>query len=178
MKVRYINGIQSLAARCNFIPTDWDMEAYLRAFEKVGYEKGIEAIQIALMSCRGNSPMPSPMDLLALVGIKIPEPVTSRDHGVDIANKIIDAVAKFGGYQAVAAKAHLGEDAWRVVEGMGGWNNLCMMEIDDVAAYRAQIRESADVALKKSHFTAIGSGSTNADVQKLISAQTTGMNLQ
>lgn len=152
MKEKFLKGIEVLSARCNFNPTEWDIDAYIMAFEEVGFEKGVEAIKIAFLRLRGGSQMPSPMDLMGFVGVKMPDPISGRDEGINATASILAAVSKFGLYQPFMAKDHLGPKLWRVVEMAGGWQIICGIEIDQLPTWKAQLRELAESISKMEYF--------------------------
>lgn len=139
----FLRGLDRLAQRCNFTLSEWEIEAYTCAFRDIGFETGVEALKFAFFKIRGTQ-MPSPMDLLEYIGITQPEAPKARDDANEISSKIISCISRFGGYNANAAKAYLGEDAWEVVVGFGGWDTLCMTEIDDLPTIRAQLRDLAE----------------------------------
>lgn len=144
LEQKFLNGLDVLAEKCKCKLTDWDYDAFTSVFRPIGFDKGIEAIKIAFMKLRGNSNMPSPMDMMEFIGIKIPEAPSARDEASNIAANIINAIGSFGGYKAREAAAHLGPEIWSVVEGFGGWETLCMIDNDDVPTIRAQLRDLAE----------------------------------
>ena len=82
---------------------------------------------------------------------------TDRDKGMLISGEIVNAISRFGQYQTIEAKEHLGKTAWYVVERSGGWHDLCLIQNSDLPAVRAQLRDIATSALKlknkKTNFT-------------------------
>jgi hypothetical protein len=74
-------------------------------------------------------------------------PEVSKDQlATEAANKIVEAMGKFGWTNPDKARAFMGELAWEVVVREGGWSNLCERTTnDDLPIMRAQWRELAKV---------------------------------
>lgn len=145
---KFWNGLHELAKFHKMELSLWNLEAYALAFTQLGFDRGIEALKVAFMKAGGNSAMPSADKLLEFIGIAPKEAPKSRDRGIEAASTILEAIAKFGGYKAIQAKEYLGEDLWEVVRGMGGWEELCMTNLDEIGTLRAQIRDLAEAKLK------------------------------
>lgn len=145
---RFIGGIRELAKSCNCMLSDWNMEAYLGAFRSIGYSQGVEAIKMAFMRIRGHGQMPSAIDLLELVGRKSPAAPNTRDEAMELVGQITAAMGRYGGYRAKDAKSALGEKAWVVVEQFGGWENLCMIDREQMPAVRAQLRDLTEAHIR------------------------------
>lgn len=176
MKDVFLNGLEALCARCNFKASRWDVEAYTTVFDN-RWDDGVKALKLAFMRIKPQHGMPSPYDLLSLVGEVSPAAPTSRDRGTEAANQILGAVSKFGSYRAIHAKESLGVDIWRIVEAIGGWEILCSIEIDDLPTWRAQIRDAAEGLSKKDYFGSLQIGSSK-QVQDLINGQATAISIQ
>ena len=175
LKDKFINGVESLCLRCNFKPTPWDLEAYVACFEG-RWEEGIKALKLAFMRIKPQNGMPSPHDLLSLLGEVAPNAPTSRDAGTEAANAILSAVRVYGGYQAVEARKSIGGHLWRIVEAMGGWEVLCMIEIDSLPTWRAQIRDAAEGFSKNDYFK--GNELGPSKISELLHNLSTGMDLK
>lgn len=162
----YARGLESLAKQCNTsLDPDWAIPAYMSVFKDIGYDKGCDALKLAFMKARGHGQMPSPADLLELVGHKLPEPPTLRDQANEIASAVIKAVSDYGSYQSNAARARLGPFAWDIVEAYGGWDTVCNMEHEDEGMHRAQLRDLAEsrqrISAHKTFQEKIGSSGKN-----------------
>jgi len=51
--------------------------------------------------------------------------VDDRAEGLKLANRIVEAITKFGWNNGEQAKEFLGDLCWRVVQSHGGWMTLC-----------------------------------------------------
>ncbi len=175
-QIMFIKGLKELAKLTRSELSDWSMEAYNSVFNN-RWDDGIKALKLAFMRIKPQHGMPSPYDLLSLLGEVAPAAPTSRDRGNDTANRILGAISEFGGYRPVEAKESLGGDIWRVVEAMGGWGTLCMIEIDDLTTWRAQIRDAAEGFNKNDYFGGLQLDQSK-QIKELIEGQKTGMSLQ
>lgn len=175
-KEKFIAGLSKLGELTKTDLNDWTMEAYMSVFRD-RWSDGIRALKIAFMKIRSNHAMPSAFDLLEFIGEAPPPAPTQRDKASEMSGAILNTIGKFGGYRAREARIFLGEAIWRVVENMGGWETLCMMEIDDMPTWRAQIRDAAEGISKIDYFAAQLSSSQSQEVIHLIENQTTGMKL-
>lgn len=70
--------------------------------------------------------------------------VSLRLVGSSVAGDIIEAIPRFGYYQAGLAKKHLGEAKWAIVERSGGWQFLCTSSPDKVTTLLAQMRDQTE----------------------------------
>lgn len=175
-KIKFLKGLVELAKITKTELSDWSLEAYKTVFEN-RWDDGIKALKLAFMRIKPQQGMPSPYDLLSLLGEVAPAAPTSRDRGNEAANQILEAIRKFGGYRAIDAKRELGDHAWRIVEAMGGWETLCMIEISDLTTWRAQIRDAAEGFSKNDYFDS-NRLEPSSSVLKRLEAQKTDMELQ
>lgn len=75
-----------------------------------------------------------------------------KDHGIELSNRIIEAMTKFGWSNPDQAKNHIGELGWKIVQQAGGWARICETSSDEqLPILRAQWRELAIVLLKKNN---------------------------
>lgn len=90
----------------------------------------------------GSRGFPLPGQVRALVS-----PQASNDQlALEAANKIIEAMARFGWTNPEKAREFMGPIAWQVVIQDGGWVNLCeRTKNDDLPILRAQWRQLAGV---------------------------------
>lgn len=72
-----------------------------------------------------------------------------------IAGRILAAISRIGPYNVAAARQAIGEVGWQVVEGSGGWENLCQIDNDDIGIHRAQWRSHAKALLQRGNVTPI-----------------------
>jgi hypothetical protein len=82
---------------------------------------------------------------------KINPTINERDDSIDAVNRIISAVSKFGRNNNDRAREWIGELGWETCKRFGGWEILCeVLNFDNEGTIRAQLRELAQVVLKKS----------------------------
>lgn len=86
-----------------------------------------------------NDRFPLPVKLKAMIGAA----VSPDDEGIQIAGRILSAIASIGPYQVQRAREAIGELGWRVVQAEGGWEALCRIENDDLPIRKAQWRNLA-----------------------------------
>lgn len=73
-----------------------------------------------------------------------------RDEAVEAANRIVQAMGKYGYTNPERARSFIGELGWRVVEREGGWQALCERTTnDDLPTLKAQWRELAAVTQRR-----------------------------
>jgi hypothetical protein len=78
-----------------------------------------------------------------------PEGLTDDQMAVEIAARIVTAIAKFGWNNAKEAREYVGEIGWAVVNKQAGWERLCEgLRRDNIAVYQAQTRELAKVQIR------------------------------
>jgi hypothetical protein len=97
------------------------------------------------MSNPANKFFPKPAEILALA-----RPTANVDEEANIlANKIIGAISKIGPYRSADAKSLLGEVGWTIVQLRGGWEQLCIVDNEQLGTLSAQLREIAKALLNK-----------------------------
>jgi hypothetical protein len=70
--------------------------------------------------------------------------LTIDQEAVEVSNRILQAIGKFGHLSPDEAKEFIGELGWMVVIRDGGWKNICERTTnDDLPIIRAQWRELA-----------------------------------
>jgi hypothetical protein len=75
---------------------------------------------------------------------------SAKDEALEAANRLIEAMHKYGYTNPERAKAHMGDLAWHIVEREGGWTNLCQrVQSDDLPTLKAQFREFAAATLRR-----------------------------
>lgn len=114
-----------------------DMEIYEEGLKDVGFEAAYNALK-EIAASQGLSKIPTVKQILQKCGLSDLDPEEVANLG---AGKIIEAVAKFGGYRAIEAQGYLGPELWSAVTMSGGWENLCMMDNDQLPTIRAQLRQ-------------------------------------
>lgn len=179
-KAMFLKGLMELAKMTKTELCDWSIEAYCSVFDQK-WDQGIQSLKIAFMKVRSNQGMPSPIDLMGFVGVKMPDPISGRDEGINATASILDAVSKFGLYQPILAKNHLGPKLWRVVEMAGGWQLICGIQIDQLPTWKAQLRELAETIGKMDYFEEKQNqldSAKNFNVANLIEATSSALDIE
>lgn len=71
-----------------------------------------------------------------------------EDESNEIVAAIFSAIRRYGGkFNTRAAQHYLGETAWKVVEGFGGWERICTCDESNANTMRAQLRNHAQAVL-------------------------------
>jgi hypothetical protein len=87
-----------------------------------------------------NTRCPRPAQLIDLLNPTVSE----QGEAVEVANRIWEAIGKFGWPNPVKAKEFIGELGWIVVERYGGWKSICLESNDaEPGIMKAQMRETA-----------------------------------
>lgn len=115
---------------------EFDAEIYFGGVEDVGFDKALEAL-MQIARSKGFHRIPTVAEIREGTGVIEPDKRDESDH---MAGEIIKAISKFGEYQAVKAKEHLGDLAWTAIERMGGWRSLCMSDDSQMHIIRPQLR--------------------------------------
>ena len=75
---------------------------------------------------------------------------TDEDIGLDIANRIENAIGTYGYMNHKGAKGYIGERGWAVVEQLGGWVRVCdIQSFDQMPSLRANWRKLATLDSKR-----------------------------
>lgn len=91
-----------------------------------------------------SSPKAAFFPLPAVLKNIIAPPLDEFSEANEVPSKVFDAIKMFGYTQGQKAKEHVGELAWEVVKGFGGWNHLCSSHnIGNEGTIRAQMRDMA-----------------------------------
>lgn len=121
------------------------LKIYVESLMAYEPESVIQAIRSVMMTTRF---FPAIVDIIEK--IKSPNGTTD-EQAVMVANKIFEAITRFGSYQWAEAKEFLGEDVVGIVERFGGgWTDLCRVEYDEIPTTKAQLRELAKAYIGKS----------------------------
>lgn len=115
------------------------IETYDLTLAPYGYENAIKAVDQFIISLKGRPRMPGIAELVSILDPK-EDPETEAQEA---AARIIAAISKYGPYRVKEAREYIGELGWLVVQKDGGWENVCMLETDQLPATRAQYRKMA-----------------------------------
>jgi hypothetical protein len=97
---------------------------------------------IAAIKSIRRDPKTTKLPLPAVIRQRIAPELSDDNMSVLAANKIWDAIAKFGWPNHKEAKTFLGELPWAVVEHAGGWVSVCQESgSGNPQAFKAQLRE-------------------------------------
>lgn len=142
----FLARLGTLAKLCGVTLTTDIIEFYDKALRTEGYEKACRAIGHVIISRKGGERFPSIGDLIRLI-----RPVQDdSDLAIEAANRVVEAMTKFGWNNPGDAQKFLGEIGWYVVNRNGGWKALCEnVQSRDIQIYRAQFRELALSAIRR-----------------------------
>lgn len=149
----FLGKLTALASVCpNFTLSRELIAVYDQALSALGYERAARAVEHAILTRSSRDPFPSVKDLRAVI-----EPEASPEDGAAmIVAAIFGAISRLGPYNATAARASLGETAWRVVQSEGGWETLCeSVTYDNATTHKAQWRRLAEAFLRKGESQAV-----------------------
>jgi hypothetical protein len=117
-------------------------EMYAKAVEDLLPEQIARAMETVQKTSRF-FPMPVEIREIALG--------STKDEALEAANRIVEAMHRFGWPNPDRAKAFIGELGWRVVEREGGWTALCSnCDAERLPTLKAQWRELAAATLRRS----------------------------
>ncbi len=128
-----MQALQELGRMHNAHISPFVLSIYETELEKHGWEKVANAMKQIFKSSKK---FPTIAEIEEVIGVIKPE---ARDESDAMAGRVIEAISKFGEYQAVKAKAHLGELAWTAIERVGGWRALCMSDESQMHILRPQL---------------------------------------
>ena len=75
-------------------------------------------------------------------------PINGKTESIEAANRIIEAVGKYGHSNPIQAEKHIGELGWLMVEKFGGWADLCSkLNNQNEGMFRAQLRELGETVI-------------------------------
>jgi hypothetical protein len=140
-------------------------EMYAKAVEDIPMDDIARAME-AVQRTSKFFPMPVEIRELALG--------SAKDEALEAANRIVEAMHRFGWTNPDRAKTFIGALGWRVVEREGGWTALCQrVDSDDLPILKAQWRELAAATLRRGasglHDSAPALGITKQKQERLVS---------
>lgn len=120
------NAIMGLAKAIPKFAQNFGDPAFLHIWYGSFQEFTLEEFQIGCrLAINTQDEFPSIKTLKGLCRGNIQDP---QEIGQSIAQKIGEAIVKFGGYSGARAEEWLGELAWKVVIRHGGWWDICNIE--------------------------------------------------
>ncbi len=154
-----IKGLLAIASRCGVSLSEWETDLYLDHLEPLGWPRVVDALRRIYLNLDGRGRMPSVNEIRAACGIAIEPsaPTTVRDEALDVASRIVGAIARPGsmtrpgsGGKVFLAEEKVGELAWAVVQRIGGWPLLCESHnSENSTTWLAQIRDVAASMIDK-----------------------------
>jgi len=119
--------------------TEDDLEFYLDELTHHDPKNVADALR---MIRRGSRQFPTIADIEAAMGIVQARPHEAlKAEATALANRIVEAVRKFGYMRGDEAHAYLGNGGWTVVRLMGGWDMICDWTEADLISKVAQMRD-------------------------------------
>lgn len=120
-------------------------EVYAELLEPFGWHRIEPIMNKFLLEAKINK-FPVPADFMEILN----PPLQDSDEGIEVANRIISAIGKYGYTNPEQAKEFMGDIAWAVVESWGGWQHICEnFRCDDEGINRAQLRETAKTMIRR-----------------------------
>jgi hypothetical protein len=147
-RARVIAAMSACAEACNRTFSDDTLKAFAHLLRDLPLAAVLRQFTLAM----GDGRFPSMNSVRAAVLGSVDD----RDEAQDIADRILAAIPRFGGYRATDARTHLGEAAWEVVARFGGWEQVCKVTDRELGTLRAQMRDCARAVLAKARAGALG----------------------
>lgn len=150
LEIKYINAMNSLASLCNSTKLDdFLFEIYDEGLQSLSYERRIFALKKIAMTRKGYDRFPSVRDIREAAGEVFDDPKDDRSKATELANRVWDAIERFGYAQPEDAEQYLGPIGWAFVNNSGRWVSICSIE-GERTTYIAQWRDSIMSLLVKS----------------------------
>lgn len=124
--------------------SDDAVRMYANDLSEFGYLPVMDAITKYRRDSR-NRQMFLPAHIVEIIQPRIHD----KDLAVVTANKVHEAVVKFGHMRQQEARENIGEQGWRIIQRMGGWVWLCEnLGVDiSVTTFTAQFRDTMNSEL-------------------------------
>lgn len=134
----FISKFVLLAEMCGKSLSEDLVAMYEKSLSQLGYEKLSYVIEQIILERGDRDPFPSIRTIREKV---VPTP-SAESEAIDAANRISEAMAKYGYGRREEAKQFIGELGWLIVQRQGGWENLCENTLTtQMPTLRAQWRE-------------------------------------
>lgn len=137
-ELKFHKLLAALATQTNHPLDEITIELYDRHLSQFGYEKVSNALEAIIIGRKSRDPFPSIKEIASRF---VPE-LNENEMANMTANRVWQAVARFGAYQWKEARAWLGEIDSRVADTMG-WEYLCKLETEQGPFALAQLRDLA-----------------------------------
>lgn len=118
---------------------DGALRLLLNSVEELPFEK-VKSFMVSWLKENTQPRHPYPAEIHSACGFK---KVDNKSLALEATNRINEAVIKFGEFDAVPARAFIGELGWRAIQRRGGWSHLCATHgaTLDVDTFTAQTRD-------------------------------------
>lgn len=118
---------------------DGVLNLYVEDLEDLNFESVVQAMTSYRRDPK-NRMLPLPAQIRDIVS---PEP-TDRDLAEKMLERVMAAIRHHGYMNYESAKADIGDEAWTVVERMGGWYSICTNPDHNPGVFRAQFLNAAE----------------------------------
>lgn len=127
---------------------------YISSLEMV-YDKTLEQYVNAInqYTHSNNYKFPVPAQLGKYLNVKL----NNRDVAIEISTLILKCISKYGSWNRDLALKEIGTLGWIAVEMYGGWENICLLEIDRTNIFLAQMRDIINSLLERKDYEKIES---------------------
>lgn len=127
-----------LAEMCGKALSKEILVMYDETLRSLGYPQLCKAVEEIILNRGDRDAFPS----IKTIREKVRPPQNQEVDAIDAANRISEAMAKYGYGRRDEAKEFIGELGWLIVERQGGWENLCENTLaSQMPILKAQWRE-------------------------------------
>lgn len=172
MREQFIKGLVVLAEMCDKALSKEYLAMYDAELSEIGYDRLCGAVHKIIRTRKSRDGFPSISELAAAAGM-VSDP---NSEAFEAANRILEAIAKFGWNCPDEAKAFIGELGWTVVQRAGGWENVCAIPVKQVGFIRKQYFDMALMLYNRAADGKLGiaPGLPGAE-QKVVDARNAGL---
>lgn len=133
----------ALAEIYNFRFSESSMALYLECIKDIPFQVLKEKINSGISEDRWRF-MPRPGELIHS------SKEEKRSEAVDAASLVWSAISKFGYINPKGAENYVGSLAWRAIQQLGGWVEICKTTQDEKGIFLAQFRDVCEMLVGKS----------------------------
>lgn len=141
LEAKYISSLMGLAKLCNTVLDDFVFELYDEGLQGIELLRRIHAIRKLAMTRKATDRFPSVRDIREAAGDVFDDPRDDKAKATELANRVWDAIERFGYNQPEEAEKYLGPIGWAFVNNSGRWVSICSIE-GERTTYVAQWRDS------------------------------------
>jgi hypothetical protein len=136
MRKKFTEALVFLADLTGRTMTDQIHNFYLKELEPIGLDRVIPA----LLKYASKAKWPSVDDIRQSLGINI-DPTDNEANARILAQKVVEAIGKFGWNNQLEAEKWFGKEEWEIVTKYLPWSQICDIETDQIPIFQAQFRE-------------------------------------